>query len=142
MGAGGLEPPEPEGEGFTVPCNCHYATPPNEWICWRKDLNPQPSAYKADALPLSYTSRNKKWIYSRYVLSVQEDGLSGGGICWMERLKKRETALLASGADCDRGKMRACKPFGLAISQHFLYFFPDPHGQGSFRPTFSIHLSH
>lgn len=24
--------------------------------CWRKDLNPQPSAYKADALPLSYTS--------------------------------------------------------------------------------------
>lgn len=28
MGAGGLEPPEPEGEGFTVPCNCRYATPP------------------------------------------------------------------------------------------------------------------
>lgn len=24
--------------------------------CWQKDLNPQPSAYKADALPLSYTS--------------------------------------------------------------------------------------
>jgi hypothetical protein len=31
MGAGGLEPPEPEGEGFTVPCNCRYATPPQNW---------------------------------------------------------------------------------------------------------------
>jgi hypothetical protein len=28
MGAGGLEPPKPEGGGFTVPCNCRYATPP------------------------------------------------------------------------------------------------------------------
>ncbi len=28
MGAVGLEPTDPEGEGFTVPCNCHYATPP------------------------------------------------------------------------------------------------------------------
>lgn len=28
MGAVGLEPTEPEGEGFTVPCNCRYATPP------------------------------------------------------------------------------------------------------------------
>jgi hypothetical protein len=30
MGAVGLEPTEPEGEGFTVPCNCRYATPPNK----------------------------------------------------------------------------------------------------------------
>ena len=29
MGAVGLEPTDPEGEGFTVPCNCRYATPPN-----------------------------------------------------------------------------------------------------------------
>lgn len=28
MGAVGLEPTETEVEGFTVPCNCHYATPP------------------------------------------------------------------------------------------------------------------
>ena len=28
MGAAGLEPAESEDEGFTVPCNCHYATPP------------------------------------------------------------------------------------------------------------------
>jgi hypothetical protein len=28
MGAAGLEPAKPEGEGFTVPCNCHYAKPP------------------------------------------------------------------------------------------------------------------
>ena len=30
MGAAGLEPAEPEGEGFTVPCNCRYATPPQK----------------------------------------------------------------------------------------------------------------
>ena len=28
MGAVGLEPTETEVEGFTVPCNCRYATPP------------------------------------------------------------------------------------------------------------------
>ncbi len=28
MGAVRLELTKPEGEGFTVPCNCHYATPP------------------------------------------------------------------------------------------------------------------
>jgi hypothetical protein len=30
MGAVRLELTEPEGEGFTVPCNCHYATPPKK----------------------------------------------------------------------------------------------------------------
>jgi hypothetical protein len=28
MGVVGLEPTETEVEGFTVPCNCRYATPP------------------------------------------------------------------------------------------------------------------
>src|SRR3990167_4755713 len=28
LGAAGLEPAEAEAGGFTVPCNCHYATPP------------------------------------------------------------------------------------------------------------------
>ena len=28
MGAIGLEPTQTEVEGFTVPCNCRYATPP------------------------------------------------------------------------------------------------------------------
>ena len=51
MGAVGLEPTETEVEGFTGPCNCRYATPP-EKMCWRKDLNPQPSDYKSDALPI------------------------------------------------------------------------------------------
>ena len=51
MGAVGLEPTKTEVEGFTVPCNCHYATPPKE-ECWRKDLNPQPADYKSDALPI------------------------------------------------------------------------------------------
>lgn len=32
MGAVGLEPTETEVEGFTVPCNCHYATPPGVFL--------------------------------------------------------------------------------------------------------------
>ena len=28
MGVAGLEPAEAEAGGFTVPCNCRYATPP------------------------------------------------------------------------------------------------------------------
>ncbi len=32
MGAGGLEPPNSEEEGFTVPCNCRYATPPKNLL--------------------------------------------------------------------------------------------------------------
>ena len=51
MGAGRLELAETEVDGFTVHCNCHYATPP-EKMCWRKDLNPQPSDYKSGALPI------------------------------------------------------------------------------------------
>ena len=41
MGAVGLEPTEPEGEGFTVPCNCRYATPPNRMgkISVKNDLD-------------------------------------------------------------------------------------------------------
>jgi hypothetical protein len=30
---------------------------------------------------------------------------------------------------------RAEGQFTLAPPQHFLYFFPEPHGHGSFRPT-------
>ena len=30
VGRLGLEPRYPEGGGFTVPCNCHYATDPYE----------------------------------------------------------------------------------------------------------------
>ncbi len=65
MGAAGLEPAEPEGEGFTVPCNCRYATPPkNEFLlqeknCWRKELNPQPSDYKSGALPIELHQQNR-----------------------------------------------------------------------------------
>lgn len=32
MGAVGLEPTETEVEGFTVPCNCRYATPPKTML--------------------------------------------------------------------------------------------------------------
>ena len=63
LGASGLESPKTEVGGFTVPCNCHYATPPDTGKkCWRKELNPQPSDYKSGALPLSYAS--KEWKYS------------------------------------------------------------------------------
>src|SRR5207237_955138 len=33
-----------------------------------------------------------------------------------------------------RGKSQ----FTVTLPQHFLYFFPDPHGHGSFRPTLRV----
>jgi hypothetical protein len=33
---------------------------------------------------------------------------------------------------------RAEGQFTLAPPQHFLYFFPEPHGHGSFRPTLGV----
>ena len=67
MGAGGLEPPEAEAGGFTVPCNCHYATPPLRWgkICWRKELNPQPSDYKSGALPIELRQHRNALILAK-----------------------------------------------------------------------------
>ncbi len=48
-----LELAETEVDGFTVHCNCRYATPPfGAKDCWRKELNPQPSDYKSGALPI------------------------------------------------------------------------------------------
>lgn len=63
MGAAGLEPANPEGEGFTVPCNCHYATPPQK-DCWRKELNPQPSDYKSGALPIELRQQKDENLIS------------------------------------------------------------------------------
>lgn len=70
LGAGGLEPPESEDDGFTVHCNCRYATPPeketsgNKKTCWRKDLNPQPSDYKSGALPIELLQQSRA-IYNK-----------------------------------------------------------------------------
>ena len=33
---------------------------------------------------------------------------------------------------------RAAAQFTVAPPQHFLYFFPEPHGHGSFRPTLDV----
>src|SRR5690349_21817571 len=49
LGVGGFEPPYTEVVGFTVRCNWPLCdTPMNleKKICWRKELNPQPSDYK------------------------------------------------------------------------------------------------
>ena len=37
IGGGGLEPTESEDEGFTVPCNCRYATPPRRKIAGERN---------------------------------------------------------------------------------------------------------
>jgi hypothetical protein len=42
----------------------HYATPPKG--CWRKDLNPQPSDYKSDALPVELLQQ-KDWLLYQMV---------------------------------------------------------------------------
>ena len=58
LGAARLELAETEVDGFTVHCNCHYATPPEGKKCWRKELNPQPSDYKSGALPIELLQQN------------------------------------------------------------------------------------
>ena len=71
MGAVGLEPTETEVEGFTVPCNCRYATPPIRKLenCWRKELNPQPSDYKSGALPIELRQHTKVPSYHKRFVS-------------------------------------------------------------------------
>lgn len=49
---------------------CDTPEESREKVCWQKDLNPQPSAYKADALPLSYTS-DKELTYSELPILPQ-----------------------------------------------------------------------
>ena len=70
MGASGLEPPKTEVGGFTVPCNCRYATPP-EKECWRKELNPQPSDYKSGALPIELHQHRKTERITKLSFSLQ-----------------------------------------------------------------------
>lgn len=66
MGAARLELAKTEVEGFTVPCNCRYATPPmKKKECWRKDLNPQPPDYKSGALPVELHQHLDGLIYSK-----------------------------------------------------------------------------
>jgi hypothetical protein len=72
LGAVRLELTETEVEGVTVPCNCHYATPPRV-KCWRKDLNPQPSDYKSGALPIELLQRSDGTIYNRRLFFSQVD---------------------------------------------------------------------
>ncbi len=71
MGVVGFEPTYPEGEGVTVPCNWPLCDTPK--ICWRKDLNPQPSDYKSGALPIELHQLKKDitFITNNYVL-IQE----------------------------------------------------------------------
>ena len=88
MGAVGLEPTETEVEGFTVPCNCRYATPPEgkdgiisflfRKDCWRKELNPQPSDYKSGALPIELRQQKIALFYSvSFFSSTTAGGASG-----------------------------------------------------------------
>lgn len=62
IGGGQTRTGELRRGGIYSPLQLPLCDTPQEMdgICWRKDLNPQPSAYKADALPLSYTSIEMK----------------------------------------------------------------------------------
>jgi hypothetical protein len=74
------------------------------------------------------------------------EGSSGGGFGADARLKKSEDTLEVSwvvtdcGAEVDTVSAVSFLCFCF-ISQHFLNFLPDPHGQGSFLPIFCIELS-
>lgn len=61
MGAAGLEPANPEGEGFTVPCDCHYATPPKRIAGERSRTLDRPITSRM-LYQLSYTSKERKHL--------------------------------------------------------------------------------
>ena len=136
MGAVRLELTKPEGEGFTVPCNCRYATPPEEEKrCWRKELNPQPSDYKSGALPIELLQLKKRDFITEERFSSQElfsaDGKTAG-----RPWKSRDSLSLP-----DRTWAVNLRGVAFFNSQHFLYFCPDPQVQGSLRLGFCMTTS-
>ena len=73
-------------------------------------------------------------------------GSSGGALGAEARLKKREETLEVSWVAIDCGaEVETTSAVSFLcfcfISQHFLYFLPDPQGQGSFLPTFCMKTS-
>ncbi len=58
MGVVGLEPTETEVEGFTVPCNCHYATPPRQEIAGERNRTLNHPITSRELYQLSYASRH------------------------------------------------------------------------------------
>ena len=73
MGAARLELAETEVDGFTVHCNCHYATPPKS--CWRKESNPQPSDYKSGALPIELLQQKSMHHILQKILNYTQESL-------------------------------------------------------------------
>ena len=72
MGAVGLEPTETEVEGFTVPCNCRYATPPaNESDAGSRTWTHNRPITSRVLYQLSYASEWKELI-TKGIFSAQQ----------------------------------------------------------------------
>lgn len=63
---------ELKNNGFAIHRLNHLANAPLKW-CWKMDLNHQPFAYKATALPLSYFSIISYLIYNYMVERMGND---------------------------------------------------------------------
>ena len=151
MGAVRLELTKTEAEGFTVPCNCHYATPPRRkeksdagertWTLNRPLTRRMLYHWATPALRCKMITWSH--FYDNQVYITGFGGSSVGTFGAEARWKKREETFEVPWVSWDWGAAEEstvaliflCFSF---ISQHFLYFFPDPQGQGSFLPTLDI----
>ncbi len=69
MGAAGLEPAEPEGEGFTVPCNCRYATPPEKLLA--KGIEPSTVRLQVGRSTIELRQRERGRAYQRACFTLK-----------------------------------------------------------------------
>jgi hypothetical protein len=88
LGAGGLEPPKTEVGGFTVPCNCRYATPPEktkslivedlcaqEILMLAKGIEPSTIRLQVGRSTIELHQQNRVLSLSNFPLSSQADAL-------------------------------------------------------------------
>ena len=99
------------------------------WILWILAL---PGAVK----PLS--SRLSSWGKSLVIKALRE--VSNFKSCTKNEntrgQKRRKPGTSGYNMDSRRGTSNVRNQFTVALPQHLLYFFPDPHGHGSFRLAF------
>lgn len=72
-----------------------------------------------------------------YKISKRARGIEPPSQAWEARILPLNHARKSFNPADNQDAIISFGIFFIYFPQHFLYFFPDPQGQGSFRPTFS-----
>lgn len=148
---------EDRSRGIYSPLQLPLCDTPRKWVCWRKELNPQPSDYKSGALPIELRQQSlilyQILSFSGEISSdfselsdnnaISKEGSGGIGFFGVSAsLDWKNEVILTAFLICSDAPGSTLVAINLPpiilLSQHFLNFFPDPQGQGSFRPVFFI----